>query len=70
MILDILRIEKMRTQRDRQAIIAAVEGTPGVRRVQINPADRTLRVEREEGSSLAAIIRAINAAGYEAAVLV
>jgi len=69
MILEILRVERMRTRRDRWALVAAVEAAPGVRRVLINQADRTLRVEREDDSSLAAIIEAINAAGYDVAVL-
>ncbi len=69
MILEILRVERMRTRRDRWALAAAVEAVPGVRRVLANQADRTLRVEREDDSSLAAIIEAINAAGYDVAVL-
>ncbi|MCX7790422.1 MAG: copper-binding protein [Chloroflexaceae bacterium] len=69
MILEILRVERMRTRRDRWALAAAVEAVPGVRRVLANQADRTLRVEREDDSSLAAIIAAINAAGYDVAVL-
>lgn len=69
MILEILRVERMRTRRDRWALAAAVEAVPGVRRVLANQADRTLRIEREDDSSLAAIIQAINDAGYDAAVL-
>lgn len=69
MILEILRVERMRTRRDRWALAAAVEAVPGVRRVLANQADRTLRIEREDDSSLAAIIAAINAAGYDVAVL-
>ncbi|MCS6882702.1 MAG: heavy metal-associated domain-containing protein [Oscillochloridaceae bacterium] len=69
MILEILRVERMRTRRDRWALAAAVEAVPGVRRVLANQADRTLRVEREDDSSLAAIIQAINDAGYDVAVL-
>ncbi|MFQ3663106.1 MAG: heavy metal-associated domain-containing protein [Chloroflexaceae bacterium] len=69
MILEILRVERMRTRRDRWALAAAVEAVPGVRRVYANQADRTLRVEREDDSSLAAIIQAINDAGYEVVVL-
>lgn len=69
MILEILRVERMRTRRDCWALAAAVEAVPGVRRVLANQADRTLRVEREDDSSLAAIIEAINAAGYDVAVL-
>jgi copper chaperone CopZ len=69
MILEILRVERMRTRRDRWALAAAVEAVPGVRQVLANQADRTLRVEREDDSSLAAIIEAIKAAGYDVAVL-
>ncbi|MGQ9925299.1 MAG: cation transporter [Chloroflexaceae bacterium] len=69
MILDILRVERMRTHRDRRALMAAVEAMPGVRRVLVNQADHTLRIERDDDSSLAAIIEAINAAGYDVAVL-
>ncbi len=69
MILEILRIDTMRTRRDRWAIAAAVEAVPGVRRVLANQADRTVRIERDDDSSLVAIVKAINDAGYEVAVL-
>jgi copper chaperone CopZ len=69
MTLEILYVEKMRSRRDRWAITAALEALPGVRRVLANQADRTVRVERDDEASLAAIIRAVKDAGYEVAVL-
>lgn len=68
MTLEILYVEKMRSRRDRWAITAALEGLPGVRRVLANQADRTVRVERDDDSSLAAIIKAVKDAGYDVAV--
>jgi copper chaperone CopZ len=69
MTLEILFVEKMRSRRDRWAITAALEAVPGVRNVLANQADRTVRVERDDEASLAAIIKAVKDAGYEVAVL-
>lgn len=69
MTIEILYVAKMRSRRDRWAITAALEGLPGVRAVLANQADRTVRVERDETASLAAILRAVQDAGYDVAVL-
>lgn len=69
MTLEILYVEKMRSRHDRWAIAAALEAVPGVRTVLANQADRTVRVERDDDSSLAAIVKAVKDAGYEVAVL-
>lgn len=69
MIIEILRVTGMRGERDRRAVMAAVTGLPGVRRAVANVADGTLRIERDETASLAAIISAVQAAGYRVAVL-
>jgi copper chaperone CopZ len=69
MILEILSVPKMRSRTDRWAITAALEAVPGVRRVLANQADRTVRVERDDDSSLAAILKAVKDAGYEVSVL-
>jgi copper chaperone CopZ len=69
MTLEILYIPKMRSRADRWTITAALEALPGVRRVLANQADRTVRVERGDDSSLAAIIQAVKDAGYEVSVL-
>jgi copper chaperone CopZ len=70
MILEILRVEGMRSERDRRALADAVRAAPGVRRAVASLADHTLRVEREDAAPLAAILQAVVAAGYEASVLV
>jgi copper chaperone CopZ len=70
MMQEILRIEGMRGERDRRAVLAAVQALPGVRRAVASLADRTLRVEREDTASLAAIIEAVRGAGYGVAALV
>jgi copper chaperone CopZ len=69
MTIEILRVTGMRGERDRRAVMAAVTGLPGVRRAVANVADGTLRIERDETASLAAIISAVQAAGYRVAVL-
>jgi copper chaperone CopZ len=69
MTLEILRVDRMHGEGDRRAILEAVQGMPGVRRATVNLADHTLRVEREDGASLAAIVRAVQGAGYSVAVL-
>lgn len=69
MMLEILRVEGMRSEHDRRAVVAAVQATPGVRRAMANLADRTLRIEREDDTSLAAILTAIRAAGYQVSAL-
>ncbi|MEI6776728.1 MAG: hypothetical protein WCK70_07485 [Chloroflexales bacterium] len=70
MTLEILRIDKMRSEDDQRKILVAVRVLPGVRRATANLADLTLRVEREDTVGLAAIIAAIQSIGYSAAVLV
>lgn len=70
MVQEILRVPGMRVERDRQALLGAVRAVAGVRRVMANLADHTLRIEREDELHLAAILRAVSAAGYEARVLV
>jgi copper chaperone CopZ len=69
MTIEILRVSGMRGERDRRAVVAAVTGLPGVRRAVANAADGTLRLERDPSASLAAIISALEAAGYRVAVL-
>jgi copper chaperone CopZ len=69
MIVEILRVSGMRGEHDRRAVVAAVTGLPGVRRAVANAADGTLRLERDPTASLAAIISAVEAAGYRVAVL-
>lgn len=69
MILEILYVPKMRSRTARWTITAALEALPGVRAVLANQADRTIRVERDDDSSLAAIIQAVKDAGYEVSVL-
>jgi copper chaperone CopZ len=70
MLVEILRITGMRGERDRRALLDALAAVPGVRRAGANLADQTVRVERDEPASLAAILQAVVAAGYEASVLV
>lgn len=69
MVLEILYVEQMRSRRDRWAITAALEAVPGVRGVLANQANRTVRVERDDEASLAAIIQAVKDQGYAVAVL-
>ncbi|MEI7642880.1 MAG: hypothetical protein WCJ55_01105 [Chloroflexales bacterium] len=69
MTLEILWINGMRREADRQAILTAVRALSGVRRATANLADRTLRVEREDALGLAAILAAIQDVGYRAAAL-
>ncbi|MBP1464845.1 hypothetical protein EYB53_003890 [Candidatus Chloroploca sp. M-50] len=69
MILEILRIEQMRTERDRRVILSLVAEQPGIHHPIANLADRTLRFERDQQASLAHIIDALNQAGYAPAVL-
>jgi copper chaperone CopZ len=69
MTLEILRVEGMRSERDRRALLDVLGALPGVRRATASLADQTLRIEREDTASLAAIIAAIQRAGYSVAVL-
>ncbi|PDW03960.1 heavy-metal-associated domain-containing protein [Candidatus Viridilinea mediisalina] len=69
MILEIIRIENMHGERDRQAVLAAVARIPGVQRAHANAATGTLQLERSPTASLAAIVRALEAAGYRVALL-
>ncbi|RRR68726.1 MAG: copper chaperone [Candidatus Viridilinea halotolerans] len=69
MILEILRITNMHHERDRQAVLAAIARIPGIHRAHANAASGTLQLEREARASLTAIIRALEAAGYQVAVL-
>jgi copper chaperone CopZ len=69
MTLEILRLEGMRGERDRRAILDAVRALPGVRRATASLSDHTLRVEREDTASLAAILQAVRRVGYSASVL-
>jgi copper chaperone CopZ len=69
MTLEILRIEGMHRERDRRAVLAAVTALAGVHRASANAADGTLHLERDEAIGLAAIIRAVESAGYRVAVL-
>jgi copper chaperone CopZ len=69
MTLEILRIEGMRSERDRRAIMELVRALPGVRRATASLSDHTLRVEREDTTGLAVIIAAVKRAGYSVAVL-
>jgi copper chaperone CopZ len=69
MILEILRISNMRGERDRQAVLTAINTLPGIHQASANAADGTLRFARDETASLAAIIRTLEAAGYRVAVL-
>jgi copper chaperone CopZ len=69
MTIEILLVDAMRGEGDLQAILGAVRALPGVRRASASLADHTLRVEREDAASLAAIIGAIRGAGYSAVAL-
>lgn len=69
-MIEILRVEGMRGERDRRAVVEAVLAVPGVRRAFVNLADRSLRIERDREAGLAAIIQAVKDAGYEVSVLV
>ncbi|PDV99726.1 hypothetical protein [Candidatus Chloroploca asiatica] len=69
MTLEILRIEQMRTERDRRVILSLVAEQPGLYHPIANLADRTLRFERDQQASLSHIIDALNQAGYAPTVL-
>lgn len=64
MIVELLRVEDMRGEQARRAALTAVEAVAGVRRAVANLADRSLRVERADETSLAAILAALRAAGF------
>lgn len=53
------------SQRDSQAIIAALTSIPGVRCVHINTSGMSVRVEHEADVPVSALINAIKMAGYE-----
>lgn len=69
MIVEFLRIEGMRNERDRRLIKASLSQLDGIERVVINLAAATVSLERSEACSLAAIIAALEAAGYRVAVM-
>jgi copper chaperone CopZ len=71
MAIDQFRVPAISGRQCVSAITAEVSSVPGVRQVVVNLADRTVRVEHEEGVSAARLIQAINEAGYdEVAMLV
>nr|WP_044200926.1 heavy metal-associated domain-containing protein [Oscillochloris trichoides] len=70
MPLQILRIQTMHHQRDRRIILDLLKDMPGVTHASANLAERLIQIEHTEALSLAAILHALRAAGYEASVLV
>ncbi|MFV9504612.1 MAG: heavy-metal-associated domain-containing protein [Oscillochloridaceae bacterium umkhey_bin13] len=69
MIVEILRLEGMRSERDRRVITATLARIPGLGRVVINLADQTVRLERAETTSLTSLISALEGAGYRVSVM-
>ncbi len=69
MILEIMRVEGMQSERDRRVVLGAIERLPGLGRIISNLADGTLRLERAESLQLATLVAAIERAGYRVSVL-
>lgn len=70
-ITEILRTPQLCTELERRHVSDALAALAGVRRVQINLADHTVRLERDERLGLDVILRALRDAGFtEIVVLV
>lgn len=71
MTIDQFRVPEMSCQHCINAITKEVSGLPGVKQVQINLADKSVRIEHDGKLQSTALIKAINDAGFdEVAVLV
>ena len=70
MTIDQFRVPEMSCQHCVNAISKEVSALPGVKQVQINLADKSVRVEHDGKLQSSELIKAINEAGYdEVAVL-
>ena len=65
MALDLFRVPDVSCDQCVRAITQAVGALPGVRLVTVSLADKSVRVEHDGNVDPAALIRAINAAGYQ-----
>lgn len=71
MIPEILRIPQLRAEPERRRLAEALAALAGVRHVQINLADQSVRFDRDERLGLDLILRAVRNAGFtEISVLV
>lgn len=70
MAIDQFRVPGASCEHCVRAITKEVSAVPGVQRVTVNLADKSVRVEHEEHVGISELIKAINEAGYdEVAVL-
>lgn len=65
MAIEQFRVSAMSCQHCAQAITKEVSSVPGVRAVQVNLSDKSVRVEHDGSVSIRALITAINKAGYD-----
>lgn len=64
MVLEILRVEGMRGEREWRQLLATIETIPGVRSAVARPLDRTIRVTRDHRANIESILTVVRAAGY------
>jgi hypothetical protein len=64
MILEIVRVEGLRGEAERRAVLSALEPLVGPGRVAVNLADHSVRIERPEGVGLSRLLAALNRAGF------
>ncbi|NJK79164.1 MAG: heavy-metal-associated domain-containing protein [Chloroflexaceae bacterium] len=64
MQINVFRIERMTSREAAQAITGSLQMVTGVQQVEANLANRSVRVDHLEETTLSELIRAINAAGF------
>jgi copper chaperone CopZ len=64
MTIEIFHVPGIRTQQDAEVVTQAVKRVTGTRTVQVNPAQRSVRVEHNDQADVGEIIRAIKRAGF------
>ena len=69
MTVEILRLPELRSEADRQAVLATLRSLTGLGQVEVNLASRTLRLARRPELGLDAVLRTLQAAGYRATPL-
>ncbi|GEM_PF-4644070 len=64
MTIDIFHVPGIHTQQDAETITQAVNRIHGIRVIQVNLAQRSVRVEHDDQAGISEIIRAITRAGF------
>lgn len=65
MTIEIFHVPGIRTQQDAEAITQAVKRVTGIRTVQVNLAQHSVRVEHDDQAAVGEVIRAIKRAGFD-----